>query len=103
MATKDGGKDGGKSSKKGQPEPPPPPPPKQEEVPWVPRKTDPNVFDFAPLPEDPNMYLEDDAVRFHRPADQKSKDKEANEERESESRGPKPTDWRWGPAQYWCV
>ena len=100
---KDGGasKDGGKAKKEQQStevavkveESPP--------APFVPRKTNPDEFDFAPFPEDPNMYQEDDSVRFHRPADQKSKEEEEKEERESESKGPKATDWRWGPAQYW--
>ena len=75
--------------------------PEEPAAPYVPRLTDPNAFDFAPFPEDPDMYEEDDCVRFHRPADQKSKEEEDKEERESESKGPKQTDWRWGPAQYW--
>jgi hypothetical protein len=58
-------------------------------------------FDYAPFPEDPNAYEEDQAVRFHKPAEVKEESDESRGKRENEHRGPRSTDWRWGPAQYW--
>ncbi|XP_059084202.1 transcription initiation factor TFIID subunit 1-like [Tigriopus californicus] len=58
-------------------------------------------FDYTPYAEDANLYEEDDAVRFHRPKEENSSEEDAAEGREKESKGPKATDWRWGPAQYW--
>jgi hypothetical protein len=54
-------------------------------------------FDFAAYPDDPNAYVEDQAVRFHRPLEVKSDSDADKEDKETVSRGPKPTDWRWGP------
>jgi transcription initiation factor TFIID subunit 1 len=59
----------------------------------------------APPPTDPNAYVEDQAVRFHRPfqakSDQEGADSGGDSKKAFESRGPRPTDWRNGPAQYW--
>ena len=56
----------------------------------------------VPLPTDPNAYQECQSVRFHKPAEvEKEEVKEEKEVSEPEKKGPKPTDWRWGPAQYW--
>jgi len=57
------------------------------------------VFDFAPYPEDPDAYVEDQAVRFHRPLEEKNDDDDGKEDKERDSKGPKPTDWRWGPGE----
>eukprot|EP00095_Tigriopus_kingsejongensis_P010565 maker-scaffold2286_size17589-snap-gene-0.4 protein:Tk10565 transcript:maker-scaffold2286_size17589-snap-gene-0.4-mRNA-1 annotation:"transcription initiation factor tfiid subunit 1 isoform x2" len=58
-------------------------------------------FDFSPFPEDSKLYEEDDAIRFHKPQEEKKLEDEAAEGRERINKGPKATDWRWGPAQYW--
>ena len=58
-------------------------------------------FDFAPYPDDPDAYVEDQAVRFHRPLEEKNDDDGGKEDKETNSRGPKPTDWRWGPGANW--
>ena len=56
----------------------------------------------VPMPTDPEAYQECQSVRFHKPAEVEKKEvKEEKEEKEPEKKGPKPTDWRWGPAQYW--
>ena len=56
----------------------------------------------VPMPTDPDAYQECQSVRFHKPAEvEKEEVKEENETKEPEKKGPKPTDWRWGPAQYW--
>ena len=56
----------------------------------------------VPLPTDPNAYQECQSVRFHKLAEvEKEEVKEEKEVSEPEKKGPKPTDWRWGPAQYW--
>ena len=61
-------------------------------------------FHFAPYPDDPNAYEEDDCVNFHKFEDFKKREEEGKEgEKEKETKGPKSTDWRWGPAQYWYV
>ena len=57
-------------------------------------------LNYAELPENPDAFEEDDVVRFHKPKEQKM-EKEETDERDAERKGPKPTDWRWGPAQYW--
>lgn len=57
------------------------------------------MFDFAPYPEDLDAYQEDQAVRFHRPLEEKNDDDDGKEDKERDSRGPKPTDWRWGPGE----
>ena len=60
------------------------------------------VLNVAPPPTDPNAYVEDQAVRFHRPFQAKTQEIEAsNEQKFQESRRPHATDWRHGPAQYW--
>ena len=43
------------------------------------------------------------AVRFHQwPSEQKkSTGEEEAADKKEEKKGPRPTDWRWGPAQYW--
>ena len=42
------------------------------------------------------------SVRFPKLAEvEKEEVKEEKEVSEPEKKGPKPTDWRWGPAQYW--
>ena len=56
-------------------------------------------LDFAPYPDDPSAYVEDQAVRFHRPLEAKGDDDEGKDDKETVSRGPKPTDWRWGPGK----
>jgi len=63
-------------------------------------------FQFAELPDDPSAYAEDGLNRLMRP--QEEGGDEATEEDEEEDaqakrrrRGPKETDWRTGPAQYW--
>ena len=56
----------------------------------------------VPLPTDPEAYEECQSVRFHKPAVlEEEKKPEVSEPVEPEKKGPKPTDWRWGPAQYW--
>jgi len=56
----------------------------------------------VPMPTDPNAYAECQSVRFHKAAViEKPKEEEAVEQKEPEKKGPKPTDWRWGPAQFW--
>merc|ERR1719188_1868910 len=60
-------------------------------------------FDYAPYPDDPDAYAEDQAVRFHKWASEqkKSEGEEESAEKKEEKKGPRSTDWRWGPAQYW--
>ena len=43
------------------------------------------------------------AVRFHKWASEqkKSEGEEESAEKKEEKKGPRSTDWRWGPAQYW--
>ena len=43
------------------------------------------------------------AVRFHQWASEqkKSQGEEEAADKKEEKKGPRPTDWRWGPAQYW--
>ena len=43
------------------------------------------------------------AVRFHQwPSEQKkSTGEEEAADKKEEKKGPRPTDWRWWPAQYW--
>ena len=56
----------------------------------------------VPLPTEPEAYEECQSVRFHKPAVvEEEKKPEVKEPVEPEKKGPKPTDWRWGPAQYW--
>ena len=56
----------------------------------------------VPMPTDPDAYEECQSVRFHKPPEvEKEEVKEEKEQQEPEKKGPKPTDWRWGPAQYW--
>ena len=56
----------------------------------------------VPMPTDPNAYEECQSVRFHKPAEvEKEEVMEEEEKKTPEKKGPKPTDWRWGPAQYW--
>lgn len=59
-------------------------------------------FNYLDLPDDREMYEEDQAERFHKPKEEVVP-KSDETEKESEKRGPKQTDWRWGPAQYWYV
>ena len=42
-------------------------------------------------------------VRFHRPQAAKKEEasRDGEETKEPVKKGPKPTDWRWGPAQFW--
>ena len=57
---------------------------------------------IAPPPTDPDAYVEDQAVRFHRPFKaKKSMESSADKMAAEKSRGPQPTDWRNGPAEYW--
>ena len=59
-------------------------------------------MNIAPPPTDPDAYVEDQAVRFHRPFRAKTLETEASgEQKAQESKRPQPTDWRFGPAQYW--
>ena len=41
--------------------------------------------------------------RFHKPQEVKREvvAKNGEETKEPVKKGPRPTDWRWGPAQYW--
>lgn len=57
-------------------------------------------FNYAEWPEDASAYEEDGVVRFHKPKEEKDEQKQDGG-KEKEKRGPKQTDWRWGPAQYW--
>ena len=60
---------------------------------------------FPPLPDPvlhPEAYCEDQAVRFHSAVkDNTDDDNDGKNESDSQSKGPKPSDWRHGPAQYW--
>ena len=57
---------------------------------------------FPEAPDDPAFYVEDQAVRFHRPAADKSEDvDEGQDKKKADDQKAKHTDWRWGPAQYW--
>jgi hypothetical protein len=58
---------------------------------------------MAELPDDPNAYVEDDLDRLMRPKEEAAGGDHDSEESEDKkkNRGPKPTDWRSGPAQYW--
>ena len=72
----------------------------EEEVPA--KKSKGWQLDFAPYPDDPDAYVEDQAVRFHRPFKAKSEEKQdSGDAQDARSRGPRSTDWRQGPAQYW--
>ncbi len=57
-------------------------------------------FNYAELPEDPSAYEENALDRLMRPKEE-AKDGKRGEEQEEERRGPRSTDWRFGPAQYW--
>lgn len=54
----------------------------------------------ADPPADPSAYAPDEMERYMRPKEEKKVEDEGDSNQE-EKRGPKPTDWRWGPAQYW--
>lgn len=60
---------------------------------------------FAPLPDPklhPDAYCEDQAIRFH--SSEQDQINEANDKKKDsdvQSKGPKDSDWRHGPAQYW--
>ena len=57
---------------------------------------------FPEPPTDPKFYVEDQAVRFHRPAADKSEDVDDDQDMKNKyDNRVKPTDWRTGPAQYW--
>ena len=58
-------------------------------------------FNHAPLPDDPSLYMEDSMVTLLRPKEEKVEEDAEDKEKEEERRGPKPTDWRHGPAEYW--
>ena len=70
-------------------------------------------LEFAPPPEDPDAYQECDDVQFSKWKEVEQKkvvvedgdddDDEETPEKKKKRRkkGPKSTDWRWGPAQYW--
>ena len=50
----------------------------------------------------PEAYCEDEAIRFH--SSEKEQSNEANDgknDSDVQSKGPKDSDWRHGPAQYW--
>jgi len=55
------------------------------------------------LPDDPSAYVEDGLDRLMRPKEEATEgDNDAEEsEDKAKKKGPKPTDWRSGPAQYW--
>ena len=56
----------------------------------------------APPPTDPEAYVQDQAIRFHRPFQAKKTETESGHEKKAEeSKRPQSTDWRYGPAQYW--
>ena len=57
-------------------------------------------FNYAEWPEDISAYQEDGIVKFHKPKEEETEEIEEGS-KETEKKGPKPTDWRWGPAQYW--
>ena len=40
-------------------------------------------------------------VTLLRPKEEKVEEDAEDKEKEEERRGPKPTDWRHGPAEYW--
>merc|ERR1719354_807772 len=57
---------------------------------------------YAPDPEDPNLYEVDQQVLFSQPMQlSKPKVESPLKEEDLAKKGPKQTDWRWGPAQYW--
>ena len=56
---------------------------------------------YAPVPTDPALIMECDSVKFHKSAEVKIDEDEDREAKEAAKKGPKLTDWRWGPAQYW--
>jgi len=59
-------------------------------------------LNIAPPPEDPEAYAVDDAVLFRQPMQlTKPVPQSPPKEEDLSKKGPKPTDWRWGPAQYW--
>ena len=59
-------------------------------------------WDYGPWPQNLDAYDEDQAVKFHRPMEEEQKLTEiSNNKKSNERKGPKPTDWRSGPAQYW--
>ena len=58
-------------------------------------------LEIAPFPDDPEMYQEDMAERLHRIEIEKKEEGLKEGEEKNEKRGPKASDWRWGPAQYW--
>lgn len=58
-------------------------------------------LNYAPFPEDPDAYLEDGVVQFHKFKEEKQEEEETTQNKQEEKKGPKPTDWRFGPAQYW--
>ena len=58
-------------------------------------------LNFAPPPTDPDAYVEDQAVRFHRPFQAKKHEEEVKANKVKQSKGPQATDWRNGPAEYW--
>ena len=68
-------------------------PPKKAKGEWT--------LNFAPPPTDPDAYVEDQAVRFHRPFQAKKREEEVKANKVKQSKGPQATDWRNGPAQYW--
>ena len=76
-----------------------------EEEEYSPPKRNKNgewLMNIAPPPNDPDAYVEDQAVRFHRPFREKRTEKESsNDQISSNSKRPQDTDWRFGPAQYW--
>ena len=55
----------------------------------------------APPPTDPEAYVEDQAIRFHRPFKAKKSVELASDKKAAEKKGPQHTDWRNGPAEYW--
>ena len=44
-------------------------------------------------------------MRFHKWASEqkKTEGEEESADKKEEKKGPRSTDWRWGPAQYWYV
>ena len=59
------------------------------------------TLNIAPPPSDPDAYVEDQAVRFHRPFKAKKSMESSADKDAAKNRGPQPTDWRNGPAEYW--
>jgi len=60
------------------------------------------TLNIAPPPDDPNAYEICDNVKFRQPM-QEVKPTPVTPEKEEDvsKKGPKQTDWRFGPAQYW--